>query len=562
MALMEKKRLGDLLVEAGKITHFQLQEALKLQRLLGKKLGEVLVEQNILTESDIIDAIQEQTGIQSIDLNEITFDKRALKTVSPHLCERYGLIPIELDVNKIKVAMSDPLNIFAIDDISIATALEVQVYIAPLRDIERFIKIHYTSEEVTKAAEALSQESLNSQSMIDDGAELEDLQNAPVVKMVEFLFKNSSEMRASDVHIEPIEYEVRIRYRIDGDLCLINKLGIELLAPIVARIKILAGLNIAEKRIPQDGSIMMKTDNYDVDLRVSILPVADGEKIVIRILNKLAFKVGREYLGISEDNNAKIDRLLSNPHGIILVTGPTGSGKTTTLYTLLNDLNTEKVNIITVEDPVEYKLKGINQVNVNNKAGLTFASGLRSILRQDPDIVMLGEIRDEETAQIAMRAAITGHLVLSTLHTNDAPTTVNRLIDMGGEPYIVASSITGVIAQRLVKRICQQCKESYEASPMEKSYLNLPTEQSLILHRGAGCGHCQYTGYTGRIGIYEIMEITKDHRIAITQNKDATFLREISLQNGMTELSTECRKLVLQGVTTIEEMIDIAGLNH
>ncbi len=562
MALMEKRRLGDLLVQAGKISHFQLQDALKLQRQLGKKLGEVLVEQHILTETDIIEAIEEQTGIQRIDLNEVTFDKRAIKTISQNLCEKYGLIPFALEVNKIKVAMSDPLNIFAIDDISIATALDVEVYISTASEVNKFIKIHYTSEEVSKAAEALSKEALQNRLNNNEVEELEDVQNAPVVKMVDFLFRNSIEMRASDVHIEPFEEEIRIRYRIDGDLCLMNTLGVESLAPLVARIKILAGLNIAEKRIPQDGSIVMKVGDYDVDLRVSVLPVVNGEKIVIRILNRSAFKIGREHLGLDSENNQKLDRILSHPHGVILVTGPTGSGKSTTLYTILNDLNSDKVNIITVEDPVEYKLAGINQVNVNVKAGLTFASGLRSILRQDPDIVMIGEIRDEETAQIATRAAITGHLVLSTLHTNDAPTTINRLVDMGIEPYIVASSITGVIAQRLVKRICPHCKEAYEASIPEKNYLHMDPHQSLILHKGIGCGHCQHTGYIGRIGIYEIMEITKAHRVAISQNKDATVLRDISLEYGMSELADECKKLVLAGVTTIEEMIDIAGADH
>ena len=558
MALIEKKRLGDILVRAGKINHFQLQESLKLQKQLGKKLGEVLVEQNILTEQDIIQAIEEQTGIKRINLNEIVFDTRAIKTVSQNLCEKYGLVPFELEVNKIKVAMVDPLNIFAIDDISIATALEVEVYIAPKSEVYKFIKILYTSEEVSKAAEALSKEAAQNRLITTSIEDLENVKNAPVVKMVDFLFRNSIEMRASDIHIEPFEEEIRIRYRIDGDLCLVNTLGVESLAPLVARIKILAGLNIAEKRIPQDGRIMMQIGEYDVDLRVSILPVVNGEKIVIRILNRSSYEFGREYLGLGTQNIEKLDRILSHPHGIILVTGPTGSGKSTTLYTILNDLNTDKVNIVTIEDPVEYTLNGINQVNVNVKSGLTFASGLRSILRQDPDVVMIGEIRDEETANIATRAAITGHLVLSTLHTNDAPTTINRLVDMGVEPYLLASSITGVIAQRLVKRICPYCKESYEASVHEKQFLCEDPIKSLMLYKGVGCGHCQQTGYIGRIGIYEIMEITKAHRVAISQNKDATVLREISLQNQMSLLADECKKLVLEGITTLEELADVA----
>lgn len=558
MGLAEKRRLGDILVRAGKINHFQLQEALKNQKILGKKLGEILVDQKIITELDIIEAVEEQTGIQQVNLNNIDFDKHAIKAISQNLCEKYGLVPFEMDVHKIKVAMADPLNIFAIDDISIATALEVEVYIAPKSDIFKFIKIIYTSEEVSKAAEALTKESLQTRLMTTNIEDLEDVKNAPVVKMVDFLFRNSIEMRASDIHIEPFEHEIRIRYRIDGDLRLVNTLGIESLAPLVARIKILAGLNIAEKRVPQDGRIMMRIGEYDVDLRVSILPVVSGEKIVIRILNRSSYQFGRERLGLSGQNIEKLDRILSNPHGIILVTGPTGSGKSTTLYTILEDLNTDKVNIVTVEDPVEYTLNGVNQVNVNTKAGLTFASGLRSILRQDPDIVMIGEIRDEETAKIATRAAITGHLVLSTLHTNDAPTTINRLVDMGVESYLVASSITGVIAQRLVKKICPHCKEAYEASVHEKNFLCEDPLKPLTLYKGVGCGHCQQTGYIGRTGIYEIMEITKAHREAIAQNKDATVLREISLQHHMRLLADECKILVMDGITTLEELADVA----
>ena len=558
MGLAEKRRLGDILVRAGKINHFQLQEALKNQKILGKKLGEILVDQKIITELDIIEAVEEQTGIQQVNLNNIDFDKHAIKAISQNLCEKYGLVPFEMDVHKIKVAMADPLNIFAIDDISIATALEVEVYIAPKSDIFKFIKIIYTSEEVSKAAEALTKESLQTRLMTTNIEDLEDVKNAPVVKMVDFLFRNSIEMRASDIHIEPFEHEIRIRYRIDGDLRLVNTLGIESLAPLVARIKILAGLNIAEKRVPQDGRIMMRIGEYDVDLRVSILPVVSGEKIVIRILNRSSYQFGRERLGLSGENIEKLDRILSNPHGIILVTGPTGSGKSTTLYTILEDLNTDKVNIVTVEDPVEYTLNGVNQVNVNTKAGLTFASGLRSILRQDPDIVMIGEIRDEETAKIATRAAITGHLVLSTLHTNDAPTTINRLVDMGVESYLVASSITGVIAQRLVKKICPHCKEAYEASVHEKNFLCEDPLKPLTLYKGVGCGHCQQTGYIGRTGIYEIMEITKAHREAIAQNKDATVLREISLQHHMILLADECKILVMDGITTLEELADVA----
>ena len=383
MAIVQKKRLGDILVMAEKITPFQLQNALKTQKLLGKKLGEVLIDSGIVSEKDIIDAIEAQTGIQKVDLNNVNFDKKAIKIIPQNLCIKYNLIAFGFEEEKIMVALSDPLNIFAIDDISISTGLNVKTFIAPKKDINKFVQINYSSEEVNKAAEELIKETIDSKIIDLDIEEINDVKNAPVVKMIEYLFKNSIEMRASDIHIEPYEKEIRIRYRIDGKLTTISTLGIESLAPLITRIKILANLNIAEKRIPQDGRIITKVDNDEVDLRVSILPVVNGEKVVIRILRRESYMLGKETLGISKDNLRRLSNIISSPNGIVLVTGPTGSGKSTTLYTILSELNSSEVNIVTVEDPVEYTLNGVNQVNVNNKAGLTFASGLRSILRQD-----------------------------------------------------------------------------------------------------------------------------------------------------------------------------------
>ena len=560
MAIAEKRRLGDILVNAGKITSYELQEALRSQKILGKKLGEILVESKIISELDIIEAVEEQTGILSIDLNEVDFDTKVMKLVSQNLCNKYTLIPFGFNEHKIKVAMSDPLNIFAVDDINISTGFEVEVYIASKSSIQKFVDIYYSSEEVNKAAEELSRETLESKTSEVNVEDIDDVKNAPVVKMIDYMFRNSIEMRASDIHIEPFEKEIRIRYRIDGELKTVNRLGIESLAPLAARIKILAGLNIAEKRVPQDGRIITKVGNNEVDLRVSILPVVNGEKIVIRILNRNSYKVGKEVLGMSEENLAKLKNIISNPHGIVLVTGPTGSGKSTTLYTILSELNSDNVNIITVEDPVEYTLNGINQVNVNNKAGMTFASGLRSILRQDPDIIMIGEIRDSETAEIAVRSAITGHLVMSTLHTNDAASSITRLVDMGVEPYLVSTSIVGVIAQRLVKKICPNCKEAYEASIYEKRMLIGDENAPLTLYKGVGCGHCNNTGYLGRIGVYEIMEITREHRDAINETNNPNIIKDISLKNGMSTLGEEGKKLVLQGITTMRELSTITLL--
>lgn len=547
---------------AGKITPYELQNALKTQKLLGKKLGTVLIQEGIVSEDDIIEAIETQTGIEKVDLNNVAFDKKAIKIVPQSLCNKHNLIAFGFEDDQIKVALEDPLNIFAIDDVSIFTGLKVKTYIAPKKDIYKFVQINYSSEEVSKAAEELVKETLEAKVIDLDVEELNDVKNAPVVKMIEYLFKNSIEMRASDIHIEPYEKEIRIRYRIDGRLTTINTLGIESLAPLITRVKILANLNIAEKRIPQDGRIITKVGNDEVDLRVSILPVVNGEKVVIRILKRESYMLGKETLGISKDNLRRLDNIISSPNGIVLVTGPTGSGKSTTLYTILSEVNKNDVNIVTVEDPVEYTLNGVNQVNVNNKAGLTFAKGLRSILRQDPDIVMIGEIRDEETAEIAIKAAITGHLVLSTVHTNDAPSTISRLLDMGIEPYLVATSIAGIIAQRLVRRICTSCKEEYLASDYEKSIFNIDKKKDLKLHRGKGCGHCNNTGYNGRIGIYEIMEITKEHRNAINETNNTNVLQEISVKNGMRTLADECKNLVLSGVTTIEELASITLLRQ
>lgn len=553
----EKRRLGNILVNAGKITGYQLQEALKSQRTLGKKLGEILLDSKIITEEDIIEAIEQQTGIRKVDLNTINFDKKAISIIPKNLCDKYNLIPFGFENNKIKVTLSDPLNIYAIDDVAISTGFEIESYISKKDDIKKFIEIYYSSQQVSLAAQQLSKESSEAKNLKVNIDEMDNVKNAPVVKMVEYLFKNSIELNASDIHIEPFENEVRIRYRIDGKLQTVNVINIESLGPLVTRIKILAGLNIAEKRIPQDGRIMTSVGGKEVDLRVSILPVVNGEKIVIRILNKSMGNIGRDKLGMSNENLEKIDRIISNPHGIVLVTGPTGSGKSTTLYTILSELNNDQINIITVEDPVEYTLNGVNQVSVNNKAGLTFASGLRSILRQDPDIIMIGEIRDNETAEIATKAAITGHLVLSTLHTNDAPSSIIRLVDMGIKPYLVATSVVGIVAQRLVRKVCMNCNAPYEATEYEKEILGIDKDKQIILNKGRGCGYCNNTGYVGRTGVYEVMEITREHREAINLGKDSDILRDISIKNGMNTLVAECRKLVIEGITTMDELATI-----
>ncbi|MDY3828266.1 MAG: GspE/PulE family protein [Clostridium sp.] len=565
MAIIQKRRLGEILVIANKINKAQLDEALKIQKEEGMKLGEVLVEKGFVTEYDIIHAIEQQIGIKEVDLGNVQCDKKVLKIVPQKICDKHMLAPFGFEDGKIKVAMADPLNIFAIDDIAISTGLEVKTFIAPKKDIRKFIEVNYSTEQVNKAAEELrkeSKESIVQQQQSQNIEEMDDVKNAPVVKMIDKLFKNAIEMRTSDIHIEPFENEIRIRYRIDGKLQTVNVLGRESLGPLVTRIKILGNMNIAERRIPQDGRIITKVGETDVDLRVSILPVVNGEKIVIRILSRDNYKLGKEKLGIADENLKKIDRMVRSPFGIVLVTGPTGSGKSTTLYTELSEINSDDVNIITVEDPVEYTLEGINQVNVNSKAGMTFASALRSILRQDPDVIMIGEIRDNETAEIAIKAAITGHLVMSTLHTNDAASSVTRLIDMGVEPFLASTSLTGIIAQRLVRRICPYCKEEYEASSYEKKILRQPKDKPLKIYKGKGCGRCHNSGYYGRVGLYEVMEMDRELKDAINRTKDPNVLKDIARKNGMTTLEEECIKHVLEGLTTVKELATIAMIKE
>lgn len=556
-----KKKLGDLLLGSGKITHVQLEAVLKKQRMTGKRLGEILIDDEFVAEEDIIDTLEIQLGIPRIFFDMVNVDYDAVKSIPESLASKYILIPIGFNGSRIQVVMSDPLNLFAQDDVKIASGYEVEPLIATKNEIKNAIEKYYSKQFVQRAAEELSKEQ-NIQEEVEDTENINDLKNAPAVRMIDTIISNAVKVRASDIHMEPFEKYIKIRYRIDGELQEMFKSPIETLPALVTRIKILSNLNIAEKRIPQDGRILTKVDNKEVDLRVSILPTVHGEKIVIRILSRDSYLVDKKKLGMVEDNLAKLERIIKSPYGIILVTGPTGSGKSTTLYAILKELNTADKNIITIEDPVEYMMEGINQVNVNIKAGLTFAAGLRSILRQDPDVIMVGEIRDGETAEIAIRSAITGHLVLSSIHTNDAPSAIVRLVDMGIEPYLAATSISGVISQRLVRKICPHCKEKYTASEKEKRILGMEYEKDLKLYKGKGCTYCSNSGYIGRIGVYEIMEISRELRSSIMINKSTDELRDLAIKNGMKTLKNSCVELVLNGTTTIDELARIAFLKE
>ena len=556
----KRVRIGDLLIEHKKITNLQLQSALEIQRNTGRRIGEILIEEGLVTEDDIMSTLEQQLGIERVDLSMLVVDKEVTKLLNESICKRHIVFPFGINhkENKIKIAFADPLNIFAIDDINFTTGLDIEAYIARKENIETTVERYYSGRNVQSAAKELSKEKQVNKKKKDD--EIDDIKNAPAVKMVDQILTDAIKRKVSDIHIEPYEEVIRVRYRIDGMLKEILNIDIDALSAIITRIKILADMNIAERRIPQDGRIVTTIDGVPVDMRVSSIPLITGEKVVIRILDKSNYKIGKEKLGMSKEMLKKLDDIVASPYGIILVTGPTGSGKSTTLYTVLSELNDGKKNITTIEDPVEYTVEGINQVHVNSKAGLTFAAGLRSMLRQDPDIIMIGEMRDSETAQIGVRAAITGHLVLSTLHTNDAASSILRLVDMGVEPYLAATAIKGVIAQRLVRKICPSCKEEYQASNHEKEMLGLSLDEDVILSRGKGCVACGQLGYKGRIGVYEVLQVDRELKDLIITTKNSDVLKDLAVKKGMKTLAMSCQELVLQGLTSISELISLMFL--
>ncbi|MDW5300408.1 MAG: GspE/PulE family protein [Sedimentibacter sp.] len=545
-------KLGDILLQKKEITQEQLNEVLKLQTGSGKKLGEILVEKGYITEKTVMLTLSEQLGLEIVNLDNFHINLDATILISEKLAKRTNAIPLKIINDKLLVAMSEPLNIFDIEDIEMESGKKSEVVLATKVQITNAIEKYMGRRSAEKAVEDFNKENLVNEDfeVINEETDI-NVSNSPVVRLINSLMRQALKMGASDIHIEPLEDRLRVRVRIDGDLQEILTPSKHTQSAIVTRVKIMAGMNIAEKRLPQDGRIEIKIDDSIIDLRISVLPTVYGEKIVMRLLDRGNFLKTKKELGFTQKNMESFDSILEAPNGVILVTGPTGSGKTTTLYAALNELNKINKNIITVEDPVEYKIEGINQVQVNTKAGLLFSTGLRSILRQDPDIIMVGEIRDEETAEIAIRAAITGHLVISTIHTNDAPSTIMRLQDMGVKPFLVAASVRGIVAQRLVKRVCSNCKIEYEASDVEKSLLEV--QGDVKLHKGKGCPKCYYTGYSGRIAIHEILKVDKNVREAIQCGRGMDEITRIAEKGGMKTLKDNCKELVLSGVTTIEE---------
>ncbi|OPF51289.1 type II secretion system protein GspE [Clostridium baratii] len=558
--MKNKKRLGDLLVELGYITQKQVDEAIKIQKSTSKRLGRIFVEQGLITEESLMNLLELQLGIPRIDLESIDVDMTAVTTISEGLAKKYNLIPVKFNNGNLVIAMSDPLNVFAEEDVALSSGYKVEIGIASEEEIRNAIAKYYSRDFMEKAAAKLNEEKINENK--DDEDEIKEENSSPAVKLIDRIIENAVRNKVSDIHIEPQKNNIVIRYRIDGRLKKQFEAPKEPLNSMVTRIKLLSGMDISERRIPQDGKILSEIDGKEIDLRVSILPSINGENLVIRILDKTAFDLSKVNLGLTHRDIHILDDITKKPYGMLLVTGPTGSGKTSTLYSLLRDLKNEENNIITLEDPVEYSVEGIVQVNVNTKAGLTFSSGLRAILRQDPDIIMVGEIRDEETATMAMRSAITGHTVLSTLHTNDAASTIIRLLDMEIPPYLICSSLTGVVAQRLSRKLCDNCKEEYLASSYEKELLGVSNREEVKLYKAVGCSKCSESGYKGRTGIFEIMVISQKIKEMIYKRENISEIRKQAIKEGMRTLFESGRNLVLDGKTSINELMRITVINE
>lgn len=552
-------RLGDLLVETGNITQEQLERALAKQKERNMKLGEILVDEGIITEDDIAVALSNQLNIEIVDLQNISIDKSVTKLVPVNILKKYTMMPFafsESNKNVLRVAMENPLDTYAQEDISIITNYLVEPVVATTRSIMLAIDKYHGQDEMKHALNQYAKE--KKLEVETDVHEEDEINSSPIVKLVKEMIDLAVRQRASDIHIEPMEDYIRVRYRIDGVLQKKATYNVSVLPAIIARIKIIGGMDISEKRKPQDGRITQVVDHVEYDIRVSILPTVFGEKVVMRLTAKMALTREKSQLGLKPYELEQFDYIIRNPHGILLVTGPTGSGKSTTLYTALSELNTNDVNIITVEDPVEANLDGINQVQVNPKAELTFASALRSILRQDPDIIMIGEIRDTETASIAVQASITGHLVVSTLHTNSAASSITRLEDMGIESYLIADSVIGVIAQRLVRRLCPICKKPKQATDHEKEFMGVEVTKDVTIYEPCGCAKCENTGFKGRIGVYEIMRMTPALKKIISRREGADVLKDKAIEEGMRTLRMSGSAYVLDGTTSFAEVVRIS----
>ena len=558
---MAYKRLGDLLIAAGTITPEELDMGLQRQKETKERLGAALISAGIITEAELIEALRLQLGIEYIDLSKTTIPISMAQVVPKNIAKQFQVVPVRMERDELYLAMSDPMNFYAIEEVKKAVRRKIVPMIATTEGVEHAILVLYGNEGAARAIEAMKREAPTEE---DNGEEAQftgnilndNINDAPTIRLVNSIIERAILERASDIHIEPKEKELQVRMRIDGVLRKILTIPKNLQNSVISRLKIMSGMDIAERRVPQDGRFNVKNKKREFDLRVNSLPTVYGEKIVARLLDKRAGYLTPDSIGLMGDNLKKYQRAIHCTSGVILIAGPTGSGKSSTMNTMISQLNTEEVNVVTLEDPVEYNIDGVNQVQINEKTGMDFANGLRAILRQDPDIIAVGEIRDGETAQISMRAAITGHVVLSTIHTNDAVGTIERLEDIGVEPYLIATALRAVISQRLVRRICPKCKKSYEATDEEVRRLGLSTEHKHIFYRGEGCADCFNTGYRGRIGVFEILEITPEIRLLISQQAGRPAIEQelASAHSEFKTLRENAIQLVEEGITTAEEV--------
>lgn len=565
-----KMRLGDALVKQKLLTEEELEQALEEQKKTKLKLGEYLISEGVVSEEDIVKVFQTQTGIPYVPLRGERMSPELMSLVSVAVLRKHKVAPlsINVDTNELVLAVSNPFDLLALDDIAIITNYRVDPRISTSREIDSYLDRHFGNDTAMQAAERFTAEKqqkaeLELANSKEEEAENDQVQNAPIVAMVRSILEQAVRQRASDIHFDAMEKVIRLRYRIDGDLVEQGEYDISMMPAMCTRIKIMGGMDIAEKRKPQDGRISFSLDRQDYDVRVAMLPSYYGEKIVMRVANASVLQKDKKDLGLRDHEMSIFERIISRPNGIMLVTGPTGSGKSTTLYTALSELNTPEVNIITVEDPVEASIPGLNQVHVNPKAGMTFAAALKSILRQDPDIIMIGEIRDEETARIAVQASITGHLVVSTLHTNSACATISRLADMGLETYLLADAIVGVIAQRLVRRLCEKCKREKRATPEDLLALGMdPEKDRLTIAVPVGCDYCGGSGYFGRMGVYEIMEVTHELKRAIADGATSEEMQVVAERNGMRTLRTGVVLCVKEKITSVGEVQRLTAGGH
>lgn len=554
---MAYMRLGDLLISAGVIRPEQLNEALAIQKKTRERLGDVLINNGIITEQQLIEALQMQLGVDFVDLTAVSIPLELARFVPRSIAKKYCVVPVKLQKDELYVAMSDPLNFEAQEEIKSASHKQVVPMIATRRAVEQAIATLYGNEGTARAIEEMKREAGSNQTdivpvqmskAVDNGAA-----EAPTIRFVNSVIERAITERASDIHLEPQEGEMVVRMRIDGVLRRVFTVPANLQATVIARLKIMGGMNIAERKIPQDGRAMVTAKDKEIDLRISSIPTIYGEKIVLRLLDKSSGHINRKTIGLEGEDEKKYDRLLKNSSGVILIVGPTGSGKSTTMCAMIQELCNEQTNIMTLEDPVEYNIPGANQCQINEKTGMTFAVGLRSILRQDPDVISVGEIRDGETASIAVRAAITGHLVISTLHTNDAVSTISRLVDIGVEPYMISSALRGVVSQRLVRKICPHCRKAYTPTEEEKRMVGIPENEDVTFYKGEGCQECGRTGYRGRRGVFEILTLDAALRREVANNASSEELTKTALENGFVTMKDNCRRLVLEGVTTVAE---------